>query len=115
VPRTDVANRCGLDPALLDAADAEINEAYAVVRYGELCHEYYPNGPDTRTSIFHHQVARRAGHRYRRARDERPPRTGRKTGPLSDEPRDHWLDEFTFNRDARVANVLAHERPQRRP
>jgi hypothetical protein len=35
-------------------------------------------------------------------------RTGRKTGPLSDEDRvDHWLDEFSFNPDAQIAHVLA--------
>src|SRR5262249_19067090 len=36
------------------------------------------------------------------------PRTGRKTGPLSDTDRvDQWLDSFTFNKDALIANVLA--------
>ena len=35
---------CGLDPALLQAADAAIGKPYAIVRYGRLCHEYYPPG-----------------------------------------------------------------------
>jgi hypothetical protein len=35
-------------------------------------------------------------------------RSGRKTGPLTDEDRvDHWLDEFSFNPDAQIAHVLA--------
>lgn len=42
VPTAQVATECGLDPALLEQADAEIGRAYAVVRYGKLCHEYYP-------------------------------------------------------------------------
>lgn len=109
VPRDELATRCGLDPALLDVADTQINEAYAVVRYGELCHEYYPNGPDTRTEVFSTTKSLGAlvtGIAAYETRDI--PRSGRKTGPLSDEDRvDHWLDDFSFNPDALVANVLA--------
>ena len=42
VPKAQVDTECGLDPALLEQADAEIRRAYAVVRYGKLCHEFYP-------------------------------------------------------------------------
>lgn len=109
VPRSEVPNRCGLDPDLLDAANTQINEAYAVVRYGELCHEYYPVGPDTRTEVFSTTKtlgALATGVVAYQTRDI--PRAGRKTGPLRAEDRvDHWLDEFTFNPDALVANVLA--------
>ena len=42
VPKAQVDTECGLDPALLEQADAEIGRACAVVRYGKLCHEYYP-------------------------------------------------------------------------
>lgn len=109
VPRADVATRCGLDPALLDAADAEINDAYAIVRYGLLCHEYYPHGPDKREEVFSTTKtlgALATGVVAYQTRDL--PSTGRKTGPLRAEDRvDHWLDEFSFNPDALVANVLA--------
>lgn len=109
VARDEVPNRCGLDPDLLDAADTQINEAYAIVRYGELCHEYYPNGPDTRTEVFSTTKtlgALATGVVAYQTRDI--PRAGRKTGPLRAEDRvDHWLDEFSFNPDALVANVLA--------
>jgi hypothetical protein len=109
VPRAEVANRCGLDAALLDAADAQLNEAYAIVRYGELCHEYYPDGPDTRSEVYSTTKSLGAvvtGIAIYETRDI--PRTGPKSGPLSDEDRvDYWLDDFSFNQDALVANVLA--------
>ena len=40
VPREHVARECGLDPALLDAAEPEMSKSpYAIFRYGKLCWE----------------------------------------------------------------------------
>lgn len=105
-----VAAECGLDPALLRAADVAIGRPYAVVRYGKLCHEYYPEGtfPETVdeafsvTKTFSAVVTGIAAYQTRDL-----PRTGRKTGPVSDGDRvDHWLDAFTFNPDAQIVHVL---------
>jgi len=111
VPAEQVADRCGLDPTLLAEADAVVNQAYAVIRYGQLCHEYYPGGDassDAPSEVFSTTKTLGAlvtGIAAYETRDL--PRDGRKTGPLSDEDRvDHWLDEFTFNPDAQVAHVL---------
>ncbi|MGD9763475.1 MAG: hypothetical protein AB7V27_07170 [Candidatus Binatia bacterium] len=109
VPRAEVAARCGLDPDLLDAADMMIGRPYALVRYGQLCHEFYPTGPDQIEEVWSTTKTLGAlvtGLVAYQTRDL--PRTGRKTGPLSDTDRvDHWLDTFSFNRDARIAHVLA--------
>ena len=110
VPAADVAARCGLDPDLLAAADPMVNRPYVVVRYGLLCHEYYPSGDldptaevFSTTKTFGGLVTGIAAYQTRDL-----PRTGRKTGPISDEDRaDHWLDEISFNPEARVAHVLA--------
>ncbi|MDH3886677.1 MAG: hypothetical protein OET63_20835, partial [Desulfobacterales bacterium] len=98
-----------MDPALLEAADEALGFPWAVVRYGKLCHEYYPAGTDRSEELFSATktlsaiVVGVAAYRTRELE-----RTGPKTGPLSDEDRvDHWLDSLSFNRDARVAHVLA--------
>jgi hypothetical protein len=110
VPANEVAETCGLDPDLLAAADPIVGRPYVVVRYGKLCHEYYPTGmPDESTEVFSTTKTMGAvvtGIAAYQTRDL--PRGERKTGPLSDEDRvDFWLDEFTFNPDAHVAHVLA--------
>jgi hypothetical protein len=109
VPAAQVAKQCGLDPALLSAADATLNRPYAVIRYGQLCHEFYPGGSDSVAEVYSATksmgalVTGIAAYQTRNL-----VRSGRKTGPLSDDDRvDHWLDSFTFNPDARVAHVLA--------
>lgn len=111
VPSAQVAQRCGLDPALLAAADTTLNLPYAVIRYGQLCHEFYPGGADSVAEVYSATktmgalVTGIAAYQTRNL-----PRGGRKTGPLSDEDRvDHWLDSFSFNPDALVAHVLAME------
>lgn len=113
VPKAQVAAECGLDPDLLEHADIEIDRAYAVVRYGKLCHEYYPTRlyPDgvDETEIVFSAAKTLAGVLTGAAawRTRALERTGRKTGPLQDSDRiDHWLDEFTFNQDAQVGHVL---------
>lgn len=109
VPKDRVAEECGLDPALLAAAEQALDHPWAVVRYGKLCHEYYPDGTDAPAELFSAAktlgavVVGVAAYRTRSLQ-----RTGRKTGPLSDEDRvDHWLDAFDFNPDAKIAHVLA--------
>lgn len=111
VPPDRVAAECGLDPELLAQADAELDRPWAIVRHGQLCHEFYPEGNpgNGRTEVFSATKTLGAvvtGIAAWETRDLE--RTGRGTGPLSDEDRvDHWLDSFTFNADARVAHVLA--------
>ncbi len=109
VPREQVVSRCGLDPDLLDAADPLVNRRYAVIRYGQLCHVYYPDGSDPRGEVFSTTKTLgglTTGIAAYETRDL--PQSGPKTGPLSDDDRvDHWLGEFPFNPDARIAHVLA--------
>lgn len=113
VPKAQVATECGLDPDLLEEADVEIDRAYAVVRYGKLCHEYYPTslypGGVDETEIVFSAAKTLAGVLTGAAawRTRGFERTDRKTGPLRDSDRaDHWLDAFTFNRDAQLGHVL---------
>jgi hypothetical protein len=112
VPRNRVAAECGLDPDLLDDADADpaLNASpYAIIRYGRLCHEYYPSGTDqpdqlaSATKTLGAVVTGIASYESRNL-----PCTGRKSGPLSDKDRvDRWLDDFSFNKDAQIGHVLA--------
>ena len=103
-----VAADCGLDPDLLAAADAAIARPYAIVRYGRLCHELYPDGGDAPGEVFSATKTLGATVTGIAAFETRDlERNGRKTGPLSDADRvDHWLDSFSFNPDAQVAHVL---------
>lgn len=109
VPRHELIGRCGLDPDLLAAADARIAKRYAVIRYGQLCHVHYPEGDDPVGEVFSTTKtlgALTTGIVAWQTRDL--PRTGRRTGPVADGDRvDHWLDDFSFNPDARIAHVLA--------
>jgi hypothetical protein len=109
IPADRVAEECGLDSALLKAADDALDFPWAVVRHGKLCHEHYPEGSDASEEVFSATktlgavVVGVAAYRTRNLE-----RTGPKTGPLSDDDRvDHWLDAFDFNSDARIAHVLA--------
>jgi hypothetical protein len=112
VPAARVAEECGLDPELLAQADAQIGLPWAVVRYGKLCHEFYPDGPaqaDEESENFSATKTLGAvvtGVAAYQTADL--PRDGRKTGPIRSEDRaDHWLDEFSFNPEARLEHVLA--------
>lgn len=109
VPRDRVAEECGLDPDILEQTNAVIDRPWAIVRYGKLCHEYYPSGTDEVTEVFSATKTFSAvvtGIAVQETADLA--RSGRKTGPLSDTDRvDHWLDDFSFNQDAQIAHVLA--------
>lgn len=111
VPENQVADECGLDPNLLKKADGIIDTGYIVVRYGKLCHQYLPSGADRPSAVYSTTktlgavVTGIASYETRNL-----PRTGPKTGPLSDTDRaDHWIDDFRYNKDALVAHVLAME------
>ena len=113
VQKDRVAEECDLDPELLAQADAEIARAYAVIRYGKLCHEHYPadlypGGIDQPEFVFSATKTLGGvltGVAAWHTRDFE--RAGPKTGPLEDTDRvDHWLDSFTFNPDAQVGHVL---------
>lgn len=107
----DVAAECKLDPSLLAAADREFNETYLIVRYGKLCHEHYPSGSDSPSSVWSATKtlgAATVGAAMYQSRHL--VNSGRKTGPLSEFQRvDHWLDSFDYNRDATIAHVLSME------
>jgi hypothetical protein len=112
VPADRVVEECGLDPDLLADADARIGLPWAVVRYGKLCHEFYPEGPQQADEPAENFSATKTlggvvtGIAAWQTQDL--PRTGRKTGPIRTEDRvDHWLDEFSFNPEARIEHVLA--------
>lgn len=113
VARDQLAEVCGLDADLLDEADASMTKPYAIVRYGRLCHEFYPEAfghtVDTvaaawsATKTLGAAAFAAAVHQTRMFE-----RTGPGTGPLSDEDRvDHWLDSFSFNEEATLAHVLS--------
>ena len=107
-PSPSASPRVQARPQAAARADAVSTGPWAIVRYGKLCHEYYPDGADAVTMYSATKTlgAVVAGIAAYETRDL--PRRGRKTGPLSDGDRvDHWLDAFGFNPDALVAHVLA--------
>ncbi len=107
VPEADVLKVCHLDPYELARADKLLGKPWAVIRYGRLCHQYKAQGmrPTRAFSVTKTLGALATGVAAYRTRDL--VRAGRKTGPLSDQDRvDHWLDRFSYNKDARIAHVL---------
>jgi hypothetical protein len=111
VPEGEKASQCKLDAALLRAADTRINTPYLVIRYGKLCHEYLPAGPDAAAEIWSTTKTLGAVVTGIAAYETRNfMRTGAKTGPINDADRaDHWLtpSTITFHRDAQLAHMLA--------
>ena len=111
VATEDVAEECLLDPDLLAEADAILNRPWAAIRYGKLCHEYYPEGSDAPSEVYSTTKTLSAvvtGMVEYQSRNF--VRNGRKTGPLKDSDRvDHWLDadQFDYNPDAKIGHVLA--------
>jgi hypothetical protein len=104
----DVASKCGLDPARLAAADKALNVPWAIVRHGLLCHEFQSAGmlpaeAWSTTKTFGATVAGMVSWQTRSYS-----KTGPKTGPFTDLDRvDTWIDEFSYNKDAHVAHVMA--------
>jgi hypothetical protein len=111
VPDGEKAAQCKLDPALLQTANTRIGAPYAVIRYGKLCHEYVPSGRDAPAEVWSATKSLGAVVVGIAAYETRNiPRTGAKTGAISDMDRaDHWLTptSITFNREAQLAHVLA--------
>jgi hypothetical protein len=104
-----VASVCRLDPQKLAEASTRLNVPWAVIRYGRLCYEspqsasMQPAEAWSTTKTFGALVAGFVNYETRAIA-----RSGRKTGRFGDEDRaDHWLDAFTYNREARVGHVLA--------
>lgn len=109
VSPSNVANECKLDPSALQQANRTLGLSYAIVRYGKLCHEYYPSGRDSVSQVY--STTKTMGsltigaliHQTKNI----PATTTRKRGPLGEFQRiDHWLDSFTFHRDSTTAHVL---------
>jgi CubicO group peptidase (beta-lactamase class C family) len=103
VPRDEVAERCGLDPDLMDQADVILTGTpYTVVRYGQLCWSGgYPTGTTTTHQVF--SITKTLGALLvgmvaaRSSLDD--------TDPITD-----WVDEGDLgdiNPEATVAHVLA--------
>jgi hypothetical protein len=109
VPHDRVAEECRLDPTIL--ASITYTVPWLIVRYGKMCWASggaLADAPAQNFSTTKTLSAATLGILAHQTRDL--PRSGRKTGPVSDEDRiDHWLDplEYGYNADAHVAHVLA--------
>ena len=106
VPRERVIEECGLDPDILDTIDTSASYSYALVRYGKLCHEFNRDDmPDSNEAVNNFSATKTlAAALVGRTvlLSEQLPR------PLRDTDRmDVWIENITFNPDARVAHVLA--------
>lgn len=109
VSAANVASECKLDPTELQQANRTLGLSYAIVRYGKLCHEYYPSGRDSATQVYSTTKTMGAltvGALIHQTRNI-PVTTTRKRGPLGEFQRvDHWLDSFTFQQASVTAHVL---------
>jgi CubicO group peptidase (beta-lactamase class C family) len=115
VPAQEVEGECGLDPALLAQIDQRLNLRWGIVRYGKLCHEFYP-GQDSPDSVDHVFSATKTfaamvfGRLVYETRDLEV--KGPRTGPIDPFQRvDQWIDlsgsRYDIHRDATIAHVLA--------
>jgi hypothetical protein len=106
VPPEALIAECGLDLEVLETIDATVPYSYAIVRYGKLCHEFYRDdmpGPNE------------LAHNFSATKTLGATVVGRAAMMSADLPRqlhdtdrmDAWVDDITFNPDARVAHVLA--------
>ena len=109
ISSSNVAAECGLDPALLQQANRTLGIGWAVVRYGKLCHEYYPGGSDGAEAVYSTTKTMGAltvGALIHQSKSI-PASTTRKRGPLGEFQRvDHWLDSFSFQSASTTAHVL---------
>jgi hypothetical protein len=107
VPKADVLSVCKLDPDKLTAAGTTLNVPWAIVRYGKVCWEhnaknFAPTEAYSTTKTLGATVTGMVSYQTRMI-----PRTGKKTGQLSDEDMaSQWLDSQTYNQQAKVAHVL---------
>jgi hypothetical protein len=99
-------DECGLDPDILAAIDQTAPYSYAIVRYGKLCHEFYPPDMPGQFEIAQNwSVTKTLGATI----------VGRAAymsadlpKPLRDSDRmDEWVDNISFNQDAQVGHVLS--------
>jgi hypothetical protein len=108
VPMSDVMSVCKLDPAKLMAAESTATYPWLIVRYGKLCYQhgamsFTPSEAWSTTKTLGALVSGMVAYQTRMI-----PRTGKQTGPFSDEDRaDQWLTSVPYNADAKVAHVLA--------
>lgn len=106
VAREDLIELCGLDPDILDEIDGNVTFPYAIVRYGLLCHEHYPEeqpGPDDVVENFSATKTMAATVVGRAAT-----LSAELDAPLCDTDRlDAWVGDITINPDALIAHVLA--------
>lgn len=106
VPKDQVADKCKLDVAKLDAVAK--TGPLAVVRYGLLCYESTMDPAAEIWSVSKTLGSIATGMAMYQTRDLKA--SGPKTGPLDQFDRvDKWLDNFSFNKDALIAHVLAME------
>ncbi|MBT9527255.1 MAG: serine hydrolase [Rhizobacter sp.] len=109
VSAANVAAECKLDSAALQQANRTLGLSYAIVRYGKLCHEYYPSGRDSASQVYSTTKtlgALTVGALIHQTKNI-PVTTTRKRGPLGEFQRvDHWLDSFTFQQASTTAHVL---------
>ena len=113
VAREDILDTCGLDPALLDAAERPEGATFAVVRFGRLCYVSGDNGADGPAvshifSVTKTLGAVMTGMVMYETRDM--------SAPLTEWDRvDQWLDldtlpeTFDIHPDATIAHVLSME------
>lgn len=109
VPAANVATECKLDPALLQQANRTLGLSWAVVRYGKLCHEYYPSGRDSASQVYSTTKTMGAltvGALIHQTKNL-PVTSTRKRGPVGEFQRmDHWVDNISFQSAATTAHVL---------
>ncbi|MEY4564458.1 MAG: hypothetical protein RLZZ618_3735 [Pseudomonadota bacterium] len=109
VSAANVAAECKLDPALLREANSKLGLSWAVVRYGKLCHEYYPSGRDSASQVYSTTKTMGAltvGALIHQTKNI-PVTSTRKRGPLGEFQRvDHWIDSISFQQASVTAHVL---------
>jgi len=106
VARVDKIADCGLDPTILDTIDAAHTYPYAIIRYGKLCHEFYPAPPAAQEGEITatNSVTKTMG---AAAIGRLVQMSSGLVNPLSETDRmDEWITGQTFHADATLADVL---------
>lgn len=108
VPESDLMSVCKLDLDKLKQAEKTATYPWLIVRYGKLCYQhgaanFAPSEAWSTTKTLGALVVGMVSYQTRMI-----PRTGKKTGQLSDEDDAlQWLSSVTYNQKAKVAHVLA--------